>query len=260
MVLAAGGAEADPEALRPQVYVPGRHGSFQVEMLAAARRNGFVAVELRPRLADVIAEIAAGNPVVVLQNLAFDWKPVWHYAVAVGYDLDAGHIALRSGGKRRLETSFAAFERTWSGDGAWAMLALPPQLLPASVSIPDYLGFVIKLEKAGQTGPARTAYESVLGRAPGNLVALLGLGNTAYAQGDFGSAERAFRRATVDHPQSAAAHNNLAQTLAELERYDEALAEARTAVGLGGPLADAATRTLHAVAARSAGGQQSWQR
>ena len=42
MVLEAGGKPIQPEALRPQVYLPERQGSLQVEMLAAARRNGFV--------------------------------------------------------------------------------------------------------------------------------------------------------------------------------------------------------------------------
>ncbi len=260
MVLGAGGNPVEPEMLRPQVYVPDRHGSLQVEMLAAARRNGFVAVELKPSLTNLLVEIAAGNPVIVLQNLGFDWIPLWHYAVAVGYDLDSGRIVLRSGSKQRLEMPLDTFERSWQRGGDWAMLALPPQRFPASVPARDYLGFVIKLEKAGQTGPARAAYESVLNRAPDNLVALLGLGNTAYAEGDFETAERAFRRAVVSHPQSAAAHNNLAQTLAELGRYEEALAEARAAVSLGGPLGDAATRTLHGVASRAGKPEQAWQR
>jgi tetratricopeptide (TPR) repeat protein len=251
MVLGAGGNPVEPENLRPQVYVPGRHGSLQVEMLAAARRNGFVAVELKPNLLDLLAEIAAGTPVVVLQNLAFDWKPVWHYAVAVGYDLDAGRIVLRSGGKRRLEMPFDAFERTWKRGEYWAMLALPPQRQSATLPLPEYLAAVVKLEKAGQPGPAGIAYGGVLRRVPDDLVALLGLGNTAYARGDFTAAEGAFRKAVLAHSQSAAAHNNLAQTLAELERNDEALVEARAAVGLGGPLREVAARTLDSIAARA---------
>jgi hypothetical protein len=57
---------------------------------------------------------------------------------------------------------------------------------------------------------------------------------------------------------SAGAHNNLAQTLLELDRYDEALAEARTAVGLGGPLEDVSVRTLDTVVSRSGRGEQEW--
>ncbi|HET7201397.1 MAG TPA: PA2778 family cysteine peptidase [Burkholderiales bacterium] len=251
MVLEAGGLRVDPETLRPEVYLPDRHGSLQIEMLAAARRNGFVAVELNPSLSDLIAEIAAGNPVVVLQNLALDWHPVWHYAVAVGYDLSAQRIVLHSGMERRMEMPLATFERTWKRSGYWAMLALPPGRLPASIKAADYLGAVAKLEKAGPRGSAHAAYQRALERWPDQLTALIGLGNTAYRAGDLQEAEQAFRRATVAHPESAAAHNNLAQTLADLDRYDEALAEARVAVGLGGPFETTSVHTLDAIVARA---------
>jgi tetratricopeptide (TPR) repeat protein len=258
MVLEAGGKAIPPEALRPQVYLPDRQGSLQVEMLAAARRNGFVAVELSPRLSDLLAEIAAGNPAVVLQNLALDWVPVWHYAVVVGYDLKDQQIVLRSGTERRLEMPLSTFERTWQRGGYWAMLALPPGRFPASVRAADYLSAVTRLEKAGPPEPAHAAYQAALARWPDHFTALMGAGNTAYRAGDFEGAEQAFRRATVVYPQSAAAHNNLAQTLADLDRYDEALAEARLAVGLGGPLEDTSTRTLDAIVKRTGRGEQEW--
>jgi Flp pilus assembly protein TadD len=143
-----------------------------------------------------------------------------------------------------------SFERSWGRGDHWAMLALPPQRAPASVSQRDYLSAVAKLEKVDR-GAARIAYQSVLARSPDDLVALLGLGNTAYAEGDLESAERAFRKAARVHPDSAAAHNNLAQALADLKRYKEALVEARTAVGLGGPLEAVSTRTLSDLIARS---------
>jgi len=130
MVLSAGGKVIEPETLRPQVYLPDRHGSLQIEMLAAVRRNGFVAIELAPSLSDLLAEMAAGNPVVVLQNLALDWYPAWHYAVAIGYDLKAQRITLRSGTERRLQMPLDTFEHTWRRSGYWAMLALPPRRGP----------------------------------------------------------------------------------------------------------------------------------
>ena len=258
MVLEAGGKVIQPEVLRPQVYLPDRQGSLQVEMLAAARRNGFVAVELNPKLSDLLAEIAAGNPAVVLQNLALDWYPVWHYAVAIGYDLNARQIVLRSGTERRLEMPLSTFERTWQRGGYWAMLALPPGRFPASAGAAEYLSAVTKLEKAGPLESAQAAYQSALERWPDQFTALIGAGNTAYRAGDFVGAERAFRRATMVYPRSAAAHNNLAQTLADLDRYDEALTEARLAVGLGGPLEDASIRTLDAIVKRTGRGEQEW--
>jgi hypothetical protein len=258
MVLSANGKPVDPAVLKPQVYLPDRHGSLQIEMLASARRNGFVALELRPELAGVFAEIASGHPVIVLQNLAFDWYPLWHYAVAVGYDLEAQHITLRSGRDRRVELPLDVFDKSWRGGGRWAMLALPPDVLPASVAEAEYAKAVAKLERTGQTVAAAEAYRSALNRWPDNLVALIGLGNIRYAAGDLGGAERSFRRAAKTHPTSTAAHNNLAQTLADMGRYDEALAEARSAVDLGGPLHDVSVRTLAAIMARTGGTEQEW--
>ena len=132
MALGAAGKPIEPEALRPQVYLPGRQGSLQVDMLAAARRNGFVAVELKSSLSDLLAEIAAGSPVVVLQNLALDWYPVWHYAVAIGYDLDANSITLRSGTERRNEMPLRGFFFACClGDAARACFAYCRHLLEA---------------------------------------------------------------------------------------------------------------------------------
>jgi len=260
MVLGAGGKAIEPEALRPQVYLPDRHGSLQIEMIAAARRNGFVAIELAPNLSDLLAEIAAGSPVVVLQNLALDWYPAWHYAVAIGYDLKAQRIILRSGTERRLSMPLDTFEHTWRRSGYWAMLALPPRRLPASVAAGDYLSAVARLEKTGRAASAREAYESALERWPDDLTALMGLGNTAHRDGDLEAAEQAFRRATLVHPRAAAAHNNLAQTLEELDRHEEALTEARVAVGLGGPLEDVSMRTLDAIVSHTGRGEQEWNR
>ena len=258
MVLEAGGKPISPDTLRSQVYLPDRQGSLQVEMLAAARRNGFVAVELSPKLSDLLAEIAAGNPAVVLQNLALDWAPAWHYAVAIGYDLEERQIVLRSGTERRLQMPLSTFERTWQRGGYWAMLALPPGRFPASVPPAEYLSAVTRLEKAGSSEQAQAAYQRALERWPDQFTALMGVGNTAYRAGDLEGAERAFRRATVVYPRSAAAHNNLAQTLADLDRYDEALAEARLAVGIGGPLEEASVRTLDAIVKRTGRGEQEW--
>jgi tetratricopeptide (TPR) repeat protein len=258
MAFEAGGTRIDPEALRPQVFLPERQGSLQIEMLGAARRNGFVALELKPRLSDLLAEIAAGNPAIVLQNLALDWYPVWHYAVAIGYDLKDRNIVLRSGTERRVVMPLSTFERTWQRGGYWAMLALPPGRFPASVGPAEYLSAVILLERAGPTESSHAAYQRALERWPDHFTALMGLGNTAYRAGDFEGAERAFRQATLVQPKSAAAHNNLAQTLADLDRFDEALTEARMAVGLGGPLEEASIRTLDGIVSRTGRAEQEW--
>src|SRR2546430_4967683 len=94
-VLNESGVKVTPEDLVPEVYLPERKGSLQIEMLAAPRRHGLVSYQLAPRFEDVLRELSAGNPVIVLQNLGFGGG--WHYAVAVGYDYSYGELILRSG-------------------------------------------------------------------------------------------------------------------------------------------------------------------
>jgi len=247
MALNAGGAKVTPQELSSQVYLPGRKGSLQVEMLAATRRNGMFAYELAPKLDDLLMEVAAGSPVVVLQNLALSWYPIWHYAVVVGYDLQREEIILRSGLEQRQVLPFTTFEHTWERAGYWAMLALPPGRMPRTATEAAYISAAVALENAGRTQDAEAAYDSALKLWPHNLTARIGMGNTAYAQGDKPRAESAYRQATLDHPDSAIAFNNLAQTLADQQRYAEALAAASQAVSLGGAEQAAASETLEQI-------------
>lgn len=226
--------DTSPAALAPQVYLPGREGSLQTEMLATTRRHGRLAYRLAPRLEDVLLEVAAGNPVVVLQNLAFSFAPLWHYAVVIGYDRENEEIMLRSGTTRRLVMTFSTFERTWARGSHWAMVALPPRQLPVTAAENDYVAAAAALERVS-AADAREAYATALGKWPGNLHARMGSGNAAYALKDLAAAETAYRQATLDHPRSGDAWNNLAQVQFELGRKNEALVAAQQAVTLGGP-------------------------
>jgi tetratricopeptide (TPR) repeat protein len=244
MTLNAAGIAVTPEILKPELYLPDLHGSLQVEMLAASRRHGAVAYQLAPELNDVLREVAAGTPVVVLQNLAFAWYPVWHYAVVVGYDLDNAEIILRSGPEKRQVLPMRTFEYTWARSGYWAMVALLPGKIPETAEENSFIAAASALEKIGDPERVQQTYLAALERWPGNLSAQIGIGNIAYKLHDLARAESAFRRAAQDHPDSVAALNNLAQTLADQAHYQEALEAARRAVSLGGPLAQTAQATL----------------
>jgi hypothetical protein len=240
------GSETTPDALVPLVYLPVREGSLQAEMLAAARRHGRVAYRLAPRLEDVLREASDGTPVIVLQNLALDLVPRWHYAVVVGYDLPREEIILRSGTTSRAVMKLGTFERTWARGEHWAMLALAPERLPATASEDRYVAAVAALERVAP-GAARRAYVTAIERWPGSLAARIGQGNAAYALRDLAGAEAAYREAIRRHPEAADAWNNLAQTLHELRQRDEALAAARRAVDIGGPRLAQYHATLQAI-------------
>lgn len=69
MMLNSQGLSSNPDILKELVYIPGREGSLQVEMIAGARAHGMLVYPLDGRLESVLTEIAAGNPVLVMQNL-----------------------------------------------------------------------------------------------------------------------------------------------------------------------------------------------
>lgn len=247
---AAGVPSASVESLTPMVYLPGRQGSLQAEMLGATRRTGLVAYTLAPRLEDVLREVAAGTPVVVLLNLALKIYPVWHYAVIVGYDLEKREVIVRSAKRERDEWSFSFLEYFWQESGYWSMIALPPGRLPATAREAETAAAVAALEQAGRASEARASYLALLARWPENLIGLIGLGNVDYNRKDMAGAERAFRRASEAHPDSAIAFNNLAHVLGILGRLADAESAARTAVGLGGPLLPETTKTLESILAQ----------
>jgi tetratricopeptide (TPR) repeat protein len=251
MSLQASGIETTPDALTPEVYLPDRHGSLQVEMLATARRHGAIAYQLAPRLTDLLTEVADGTPVVVLQNLGLNWYPVWHYAVVIGFDLERREIVLRSGREQRQVLSLRTFEYTWARGEYWAITTLPPERIPRTAEENNYVSAVNALEKVGYPERANSAYLAALKRWPNNLFARIGAGNSAYRIHDLVQAEASFRQAALDHPESVAALNNLAQVLADMGRNTEAKVFARQAVALGGPLKDIAQETLSEIERRS---------
>ncbi len=223
-VLADAGVKVTPDELVKQVYIPERQGSLQAEMLAAPRRYGLVGYPLAPRFDDLLREVAAGNPVVILQNFGAGFIDLWHYAVVVGYDYPAGELYLRSGKTEREKMPFTILEYTWKKGDYWAMVALPPDRIPVTATEAGYTAAIVAMERAGDKAATARAYATALARWPSNLGASIGLANQAYAQGDLKGAESVLRRAAGRHPDSIVVLNNLAQVLSDQGRNAEALA------------------------------------
>jgi len=234
MAFAAAGVPVTPDALVEQVYLPGRKGALQVEMLASTRRNGLLPYVLAPELDAVLREVAAGHPVVVFQNLSLPVYPVWHYAVVIGFERERNVLRLHSGTSENTEISLYAFERTWERGGYWAMVALQPDALPATAQ-PDPLAQAIASLERVNPQRASLAYATALQRWPTHRGLMLGAGNTAYTLGQTSQAQQAYARLVQVHPDFADGWNNLAQSLKDLNRPMEARKAIDRAVALGGP-------------------------
>ena len=228
-MLAASGVHVTPERLGNEVFLPGREGSLQLEMLGGARRHGRLAVLLPEQLEALLREVAGGRPAVVLLNLGLSFAPAWHYAVVIGHDLGRGEIILRSGATRREAMLLRTFEHTWARSGRWAFVVVPPGELPLTANEAAVTQACIGFARVAEAALAARAYEAAARRWPTSLVLVLGVGNTRYAGGDVAGAAMAFRQAAERHD-SAAAWNNLAQAEARLGHVDSARAAAQRAL------------------------------
>lgn len=79
---------------------------------------------------------------------------------------------------------------------------------------------------------AENAYQEALGCRPDDVEALEGLGALAYQSGRVEMAASMFARVTTIRPDTAVYHENLAETLRLLKRYDEADDHVKTALEL----------------------------
>ncbi len=253
--LVAAGHTVTPEGLRPQLYLPHREGSLQAEMIAAARRQGALALPAPSSLAGMLAEVAAGRPVIVLQNLGLSWAPRWHYAVVIGYDSPRGEILLRSGTVRREVMAVRTFQHTWARSENWAMVVVPAGTLPQSVQQSPLEDALAQLEKFADPMTMIDHYRAAIRRWPDSLVLGIGLGNALSVAGRQADAEQALRATLLMHPGSAVVLNNLASVLQMQQRLEEALVFAEQAVNAGGEWHEHSRRTrdeIHAAMVKTA--------
>ena len=246
MALAWSGVHVSPRDLATEVFTPSRNGSLQSAMVAATRRHDRIAY-LLPDPDALIDEVAAGHPVIVLQNLGLSWYPVWHYAVVIGWDLTKGNLILHSGTTPHKQLGLSVFEHTWARSQFWGLLVLPPSQLPAVAEEKAYLTAVSHFERLGRWDIAADGYRTALGRWPDSLPATVGLGVCLYRIGDLAGAEAHFRDATVKFPSAGVMYNNLAHVLMEMGKSAEATQAALKAVEIGGPLKSEFESTLEEI-------------
>ncbi len=235
-VLGASGVPVAPDALVNQVYIPGKKGSLQIELVAATRRHGRLPYPIEPKLEALIAELTAGRPVLVLQNLGFERFPWWHYAVVVGYRTAEDRFILRSGTNPRQELPAAVFMKTWKRAGSWGIVSVVPGELPARPEEKTYLGAAAALEQSGQVEEAQLAYGAASELWPESEVAVFGLANTHHTRGALVQAEALYQRLLSHRPDHGPSLNNLARVLADQGCYASALLAVERAIATGDKL------------------------
>ena len=253
--MGAAGADVSADALVGEVYLPGRQGSLQPELVAATRRHMLLPYLMPPTVEALLGSLAGGVPVLVLQKLGAGPFPGWHYAVVVGYDARRDRLVLRSGTERRKEMPARHFLASWDRAGRWALLAVQPGDLPPGAHLMRYMQAAAGLEAVGHRDAAARSYDTAARHWSGESLPRLALANLAYARGDLAGAERGFASAAALDPRDAAARNNRADVLRQLgcgtlARREIELARALAA---GGPLAASVEATALRIGAMPEG-------
>ena len=224
-VLSASGRPVTPDELTPEVFVPQRQGSFAVELVAATRSRELLPYEIAPALDDAVAQLAAGRPVLILQNVGLRQWPLWHFAVLVGYDAESNKVVLRSGTTEREVIGAKRFDRFWKRADRWGLVVLEPGDVPAAPDPTRYMHGAAGLEAVGHTSAARASYSSARDRWPDSAWPWVGLANLSYGEGALDQARHEYEEALARDPSNVAARNNLAETLEALGCVERARAE-----------------------------------
>ena len=144
-----------PGLLVKPLKLPGGEASLQgnIEQLAAG--YGLMVYPLDSQLTAVLAQVAAGYPVMARIGGSL-WSDA-RYVVVVGFNQQKSTVLLRSGMDRRLLMSFSEFESKWKSAGSWAILTQRPSQLPAKVDAQRWREAANATAQAGQERAAAQA-------------------------------------------------------------------------------------------------------
>ncbi len=158
------GVSVTPGMVAPALGLEAQGNALGESIAEAARRYGFVVYPMEDQFQALLAEVAAGNPILVRYRSGGRLWGSPRYALLVGYDRFKSLVVLRSGEQRREPMPFADFISAWREDGAWAVLVQPPGQLPARVNEARWRQAAARLGQAGQEDAARQALAALTRR------------------------------------------------------------------------------------------------
>ncbi|KAB0569962.1 peptidase C39 family protein [Pseudomonas palleroniana] len=154
-MLSQQGIVMTPGLLDKPLHLPGAEADLERNMQVLAREYGLMVYRLDSQLTAVLAQVAAGYPVMARLNPSF-WSGT-RYVVVVGFNQQKSTVLLRSGMERRLSMSFSDFESAWKSAGHWAILTQRPSQLPANVDAQRWRDAANATAQAGQERAAAQA-------------------------------------------------------------------------------------------------------
>lgn len=208
MLLNYRGETYNQDELSELTFIEKANGTYQSSMKSAVRKKGYMLVEV-DSIENMIKEIHIDNPVVVFQNLGFDWYPLWHYSLVVGYDLNKDQLTIHSGKNKFERIEVSKFMKSWERGGKWGFTAIIPGEESATASELQLMKSASILEKLGYIPLARRAYEQIANKYPDSFMAYVGLGNLSLRDKQLVLSKEYYEKARTIAPSNPVIHNNL---------------------------------------------------
>jgi tetratricopeptide (TPR) repeat protein len=207
------GVKLSPESIAPQLFIPKRNGSLQLEMVAAIRQQSFLSYASKGSLEQLLKLVNQKIPVIVLQNLGLSWYPLWHYAVVKGYDLETQEFILHSADIENRRVGMKVFERTWQRANFWFVAALKPSQSTSALNDFTYISASQDLISIGK-GPAAISYlQQAINAWPKNWLSYFLLANYYFEQNNITKAIEWFEQGLNYGDQQSHYLNNFAYAL-----------------------------------------------
>ncbi|KAA0943827.1 peptidase C39 family protein [Pseudomonas sp. ANT_H14] len=163
-MLSQQGIVITPGLLDKPLHLPGAEADLEHNMQVLAREYGMLVYPLDAKLPALLAQVAAGYPVMVRITEGSTFWAGPRYAVLVGYNQQKSTVLLRVGMNRRQLMGFSAFESAWKSAGHWAILIQRPSQLPANVDAGRWQKAANELAQAGQEQAAAQALKVLAGK------------------------------------------------------------------------------------------------
>ena len=209
------GLNTSPADIAPNTFTPALDGTLQIEMAAATRQLGMLAYQQRGTMSQLLSLVADNIPVIVLQNNSISWLPQWHYAVVIGYDIQAQEVVLHSGVTEAHRLNFSTFERTWRRANYWLLAMLPPDKSSTQLDPFIYTKACQDLINTGQTAAGIAALITATRQWPDYWLPYFLLGNHYFSSAPLVAASW-FKQGLPHAQQHVAYLNNYAVLLSEL--------------------------------------------
>ncbi|TDV72192.1 cysteine peptidase family C39 domain-containing protein [Pseudomonas sp. LP_7_YM] len=159
-MLTVHGVQTTPGLLEKPLKLPDAEHRLDQSMAEVAREYGFVVYPVDHQFSDLLAQVAAGYPVLVRFNEGSLWWKEQRYGVLVGFNQNKRSVLIYTG-LGRLTVSFEEFTSDWESAGNWAILVQGPRQLPSPIDRERWLKAASELAQAGQEQAAGEAVKAL---------------------------------------------------------------------------------------------------